>query len=92
MQYIGHMLALGSQYPAALLPLVQKMAGLGEAPGGAGEPPELQLYEEIKSVPKVMCDPLQLRNSLQQQQCEHGDIFIVQPVPDPVRGLFSTPS
>ena len=34
-----------------------------------------------------MCDPLQARNSLSQQQCEHGDIFIVQPTPDPVSAM-----
>ena len=47
------MLALGSQYPVALLPLIQKLAGVGD-PSAAAEPPDtLQLYEEVKSVPKV---------------------------------------
>ena len=52
-QYVGHMVALGSQYAAALLPVVARMARLEEQ-NGAGEPLDLQLYEEIKSVPKVL--------------------------------------
>ncbi len=55
------------QTVGALLPLLAKRAGLPDA----GAP--LEVWEEVKSEPAVMCDRLSHAETL-----EHGDILIVQ--------------
>ncbi len=38
----------------------------------------MQVYEEVKSQPKVVCDVIEEHVTFQQAQLQHGDILLVQ--------------
>ena len=62
-----------------LTPLLRRRAGL---PDDA----QLDIYEEIKYEPAVMCQRQRPQDTLNNAQLEHGDILCIQETLQPVRG------
>jgi ICP0-binding domain of Ubiquitin-specific protease 7 len=72
--------------------VAQRPAGSGllqfpllKARAGIPEDEEIEVYEEIKFEPTVMCDVLERGSTLQQLQLEDGDILVLQRVVPTVR-------
>ncbi len=61
-----------------LLPLLRRKAELPEDA-------ELDIYEEIKYEPTVMCQRQRMQDTLSNAQLEHGDILCIQETVQPVR-------
>lgn len=71
-QYAGHIFGSRVQSVAAILPLLAKRADLPDPAT------PLEVWEEIKSEPAVMCERLAPNSSLGANQLEDGDILCVQ--------------
>jgi ubiquitin carboxyl-terminal hydrolase 7 len=77
LQYIGHIIAPAGITYGALTPLLKNRAGLPENA-------ELDVYEEIKYEPTVMCQRQRMQDTLMNAQLEHGDILCIQEMVHPV--------
>lgn len=51
---------------------------------------ELDIYEEIKYEPSVMCQQQRMQDTLNNAQLEHGDILCIQEALQPV-SVFPVP-
>lgn len=71
-QYAGHIFGSRVQSVATILPLLAKRADLPDPAT------PLEVWEEIKSEPAVMCERLAPNASLGACQLEDGDILCVQ--------------
>ncbi|GLT96291.1 hypothetical protein SLE2022_139260 [Rubroshorea leprosula] len=72
--YVGRFLVKSSGKPVEYIAKLNQMAGF--APDG-----EIELYEEIKFEPSVMCEQLDKRTSFRSSQIEDGDIICFQKFP-----------
>ncbi|KAI3923075.1 hypothetical protein MKW92_042354 [Papaver armeniacum] len=70
-RYVGKLFVKGSGFPGEILKKLNDMANF--APDE-----EIKLYEEIKFVPAVMCDPVKKELTFLDNQLEHGDIICFQ--------------
>ncbi|KAJ7975928.1 ubiquitin carboxyl-terminal hydrolase 12 [Quillaja saponaria] len=71
LRYVGRLYVKGSTKPIDILPKLNQMAGF--------DPDEqIELYEEIKFEPCVMCEHLDKRISFRLSQIEDGDIICFQ--------------
>ena len=75
---MSHILAPKNTTFENLTPLLRRRAGL---PDDA----ELDIYEEIKYEPTVMCQRQRMQDTLTNAQLEHGDILCIQETVQPVR-------
>ena len=80
---MSHILAPKNTTFENLTPLLRRRAGL---PDDA----EVEIYEEIKYEPAVMCQRQRMQDNLNNAQLEHGDILCVQETVQPVRSLWLT--
>ncbi|KAH7439804.1 hypothetical protein KP509_04G077200 [Ceratopteris richardii] len=71
LRYIGRTFVKASGKPIDVLDKLNEMAGFGPAE-------EIQLYEEIKFDPTVMCEPIDKRLTFKESQLEDGDIICFQ--------------
>ncbi|KAJ9184616.1 hypothetical protein P3X46_004326 [Hevea brasiliensis] len=71
LRYVGRLFVKGSGKPMEILAKLKQMAGI--APDE-----EIELYEEIKFEPCVMCEHLDKRTSFRLSQLEDGDIICFQ--------------
>jgi len=78
-QYAGHIFGSKVQSVSAILPLLAKRADLPDPAA------PLDVWEEIKSEPAVMCERLAPSATLASCQLEDGDILVLQLSLDEVR-------
>ncbi|KAF2289569.1 hypothetical protein GH714_037204 [Hevea brasiliensis] len=78
LRYVGRLFVKSSGKPMEILAKLNQMAGF--APDE-----EIELYEEIKFEPCVMCEHLDKRTSFRLSQIEDGDIICFQKSP-PLQG------
>ncbi|CAO2820246.1 unnamed protein product [Amaranthus hypochondriacus] len=78
LRYVGRMFVKGSGKPAEILTKLNWMAGFALDE-------EIELFEEIKFEPIVMCEHLDKLTTFRASQLEDGDIICFQKVP-PVNG------
>lgn len=71
MRYIGRLFVKGSGKPSEILTKLNEMAGFS-----ADE--EIDLYEEIKFEPNVMCEHIDKKTTFRASQLEDGDIICFQ--------------
>ena len=71
LQYVGHCLGPRASRVDDLAPLMRKLASLPE-----GTP--LQVFEEIKFDPQLMCEPMAPAATLAAAALEDGDILCYQ--------------
>ncbi|KAK6131638.1 hypothetical protein DH2020_034652 [Rehmannia glutinosa] len=71
LRYVGRLFVKSSGKPIEILAKLNEMAGF--APDE-----EIELFEEIKFEPSVMCEPLDRRSSFRLSQLEDGDIVCFQ--------------
>ncbi|XP_057507402.1 ubiquitin C-terminal hydrolase 13-like isoform X2 [Actinidia eriantha] len=71
MRYVGRLFAKATGKPTEILTKLNEMAGY--APDE-----EIDLYEEIKFEPQVMCDPIDQKITFRFNQLEDGDIICFQ--------------
>ncbi|XP_042945758.1 ubiquitin C-terminal hydrolase 12 isoform X4 [Carya illinoinensis] len=76
LRYVGRLFVKSSAKPIEILGKLNQMAGF--APDE-----EIELYEEIKFEPCVMCEHLDKRTSFRSSQIEDGDIICFQKSPRP---------
>ncbi|KAG8376856.1 hypothetical protein BUALT_Bualt09G0107400 [Buddleja alternifolia] len=76
LRYVGRLFVKNSGKPIEILPKLNHMAGF--APDE-----EIELFEEIKFEPSVMCERLDKRASFRFSQLEDGDIVCFQKRPPP---------
>ncbi|CAL1374042.1 unnamed protein product [Linum trigynum] len=74
LRYIGRLFVKGSSKPMEILTKLSEMAGY--APDQ-----EIELYEEIKFEPQVMCEPIDKKIAFRSSQLEDGDIVCFQKPP-----------
>ncbi|KAM7262159.1 hypothetical protein ACFE04_021236 [Oxalis oulophora] len=74
LRYAGRLFVKSSGRPIEILEKLNKMAGF--APNE-----EIELYEEIKFEPSVMCEHLDKRTTFRLSQIEDGDIICFQKAP-----------
>ena len=74
---MSHIIAPKNITFESLLPLLRRRA---ELPDDA----ELDVYEEIKYEPTVMCQRQRMQDTLNNAQLEHGDILCIQETVQPV--------
>ncbi|XP_011032955.1 PREDICTED: ubiquitin carboxyl-terminal hydrolase 12-like isoform X1 [Populus euphratica] len=74
LRYVGRLFVKGSGKPLEILTKLNEMAGF--APDQ-----EIELYEEIKFEPNVMCEHIDKRLSFRSSQLEDGDIVCYQKPP-----------
>ncbi|CAN1258518.1 Ubiquitin C-terminal hydrolase 12 [Linum perenne] len=75
--YIGSLFVKGSGKPMDILTKLNEMAGYASDQ-------EIEIYEEIKFEPHVMCEPIDKKISFRSSQLEDGDIVCYQkPPPGP---------
>ncbi|XP_011042519.1 PREDICTED: ubiquitin carboxyl-terminal hydrolase 12-like isoform X2 [Populus euphratica] len=74
LRYVGRLFVKNSSK------LIEILAKLNQMAGFASEE-EIELYEEIKFEPRVMCEHLDKRASFQTSQIEDGDIICFQKSP-----------
>ncbi|KAL2900926.1 Ubiquitin carboxyl-terminal hydrolase 12, partial [Bienertia sinuspersici] len=74
LRYVGRIFVKSSGKPSEILSKLNELAGFA-----ADE--EIELYEEIKFEPCVMCELLDKRASFRLSQLEDGDIICYQKVP-----------
>ncbi|KAK7393143.1 hypothetical protein VNO78_21621 [Psophocarpus tetragonolobus] len=74
LRYIGRLFVMSSGKPIDILVKLNEMAGY--APDE-----ELDLFEEIKFVPNVMCERLDKKSTFHDSQLEDGDIICLQKSP-----------
>ncbi|XP_060968980.1 ubiquitin C-terminal hydrolase 12-like isoform X3 [Cannabis sativa] len=71
MRYLGRLFVKASGKPAEILTKLNEMAGFG-----ADE--EIELFEEIKFEPNVMCEHIDKKATFRASQLEDGDIICFQ--------------
>ncbi|KAK1577063.1 hypothetical protein Q3G72_018733 [Acer saccharum] len=71
LRYAGRLLVKGSGKPVEILTKLNEMAGFGPDE-------EIDLYEEIKFEPNVMCEPIDKKITFSASQLEDGDIICFQ--------------
>ncbi|KAH9699309.1 ubiquitin carboxyl-terminal hydrolase 12 [Citrus sinensis] len=71
LRYVGRLFVKSTGKPMEYLPKLNEMAGY--APDE-----EIDLYEEIKFEPSVMCEPIEKRCTFRASQLEDGDIICFQ--------------
>ncbi|CAN1174441.1 Ubiquitin C-terminal hydrolase 12 [Linum perenne] len=77
LRYIGSLFVKGSGKPMDILTKLNEMAGYASDQ-------EIEIYEEIKFEPHVMCEPIDKKISFRSSQLEDGDIVCYQkPPPGP---------
>ncbi|XVF24606.1 hypothetical protein REPUB_Repub13aG0141800 [Reevesia pubescens] len=69
--YVGRMFVKGAGKPMEILTRINKMAGFGPDE-------EIELYEEIKFEPNVMCERIDKKLTFRTSQLEDGDIICFQ--------------
>ncbi|KAB1200300.1 Ubiquitin carboxyl-terminal hydrolase 12 [Morella rubra] len=74
LRYVGRLFVKSSGKPIEILEKINKMAGFTPDE-------EIELYEEIKFEPCVMCEHLDKRTSFRLSQIEDGDIICFQKSP-----------
>ncbi|XP_057506095.1 ubiquitin C-terminal hydrolase 12-like isoform X2 [Actinidia eriantha] len=79
LRYVGRFFVKSSSKPIEILTKLNQMAGF--APDE-----EIELYEEIKFEPSVMCERLDKRASFRSSQIEDGDIICFQKSPSQESG------
>jgi ubiquitin carboxyl-terminal hydrolase 7 len=75
-RYVGRLFVKASGKPQDILPKLRKMAGFSQDE-------EIELYEEIKFEPNVMCEYIDNRLLFRACQLEDGDIVCFQKSPKP---------
>ncbi|CAN4119124.1 unnamed protein product [Withania somnifera] len=76
LRYAGRLFVKGTSYPTEILKKLNEMAGY--APDE-----EIELYEEIKFDPSVMCELIDKKIAFRSSQLEDGDIVCYQKVLSP---------
>ncbi|KAG6693931.1 hypothetical protein I3842_09G025300 [Carya illinoinensis] len=76
LRYVGRLFVKSSGKPIEILDKLNQMAGFTPEE-------EIELYEEIKFEPCVMCEHLDKKTSFRQSQIEDGDIICFQKSPQP---------
>ncbi|PIA59785.1 hypothetical protein AQUCO_00400584v1 [Aquilegia coerulea] len=71
LRYVGRLFVKGSGKPIEILPKLNEMAGFSPDE-------EIDLYEEIKFEPSVMCEPIEKKVTFRSSQLEDGDIVCFQ--------------
>ncbi|KAL1150006.1 hypothetical protein V6Z11_A10G228000 [Gossypium hirsutum] len=71
LRYIGRMFVKGAGKPMEILARINKMPGFGPDE-------EIELYEEIKFEPNVMCEHIDKKLTFRTSQLEDGDIICLQ--------------
>ncbi|KAK3228593.1 hypothetical protein Dsin_000474 [Dipteronia sinensis] len=71
LRYVGRLLVKGTGKPVEILTKLNEMAGFGPDE-------EIDLYEEIKFEPNVMCEPIDKKFTFSASQLEDGDIICFQ--------------
>ncbi|KAH7547698.1 hypothetical protein JRO89_XS14G0004000 [Xanthoceras sorbifolium] len=71
LRYVGRLLVKGIGKPVEILTKLNEMAGFGPDE-------EIDLYEEIKFEPSVMCEPIDKKITFRASQLEDGDIICFQ--------------
>ncbi|KAJ1389085.1 Ubiquitin specific protease, conserved site, partial [Sesbania bispinosa] len=71
LRYVGRLFVKGNGKPVDILMQLNKMAGF--APDE-----EIELFEEIKFEPQVMCEHVDKKFTFRQNQLEDGDIICIQ--------------
>ncbi|XP_004498059.1 ubiquitin C-terminal hydrolase 12-like isoform X2 [Cicer arietinum] len=71
LRYVGRLFVLGSKKPVDILMKLNEMAGF--APDE-----EIDLFEEIKFEPKIMCERVDKKSTFRENQLEDGDIICFQ--------------
>ncbi|XVF82670.1 hypothetical protein PTKIN_Ptkin16aG0067100 [Pterospermum kingtungense] len=71
LRYVGRMFVKGSGKPMEILARINKMAGFGPDE-------DIELYEEIKFEPNVMCENIDKKLTFRTSQLEDGDIVCFQ--------------
>ncbi|KAL0008200.1 hypothetical protein SO802_009702 [Lithocarpus litseifolius] len=74
LRYVGRLFVKGSGKPVKILPKLNEMAGFS-----ADE--EIELYEEIKFEPFIMCECINKMVTFRSNQLEDGDIICFQKSP-----------
>ncbi|KAF9595405.1 hypothetical protein IFM89_000323 [Coptis chinensis] len=70
-RYVGRIFVKGSGRPSEILTKLNEMAGFASTQ-------EIELYEEIKFEPNVMCEPIDKKLTFRASQLEDGDIVCFQ--------------
>lgn len=71
LRFVGRLFVKGSGKPSEVLPKLNEMAGFSPEE-------EIDLYEEIKFEPSVMCEPIDKKLTFRNSQLEDGDIICFQ--------------
>ncbi|KAG8650969.1 hypothetical protein MANES_07G083000v8 [Manihot esculenta] len=74
LRYVGRLFVKGSGKPLEILTKLNKMAGFSSDQ-------EIELYEEIKFEPNVMCEHIDKKLTFRASQLEDGDIICFQKSP-----------
>ncbi|XP_016484081.2 ubiquitin C-terminal hydrolase 12 [Nicotiana tabacum] len=71
MRYVGRLFVKGSGKPLEILTKLNELAGFSPDE-------EIELFEEIKFDPNVMCEPIDWKLTFRGSQLEDGDIICIQ--------------
>nr|ACJ04334.1 ubiquitin specific protease 12 [Nicotiana tabacum] len=71
MRYVGRLFVKGSGKPLEILTKLNELAGFSPDE-------EIELFEEIKLDPNVMCEPIDWKLTFRGSQLEDGDIICIQ--------------
>ncbi|KAL5711632.1 ubiquitinyl hydrolase 1 [Ranunculus cassubicifolius] len=74
LRYVGRLLVKSTGRPSGILMKLNELAGFLSSQ-------EIDLYEEIKFEPSVMCEPIEKELTFQASQLENGDIVCFQKSP-----------
>ncbi|XVF00066.1 hypothetical protein REPUB_Repub03eG0253800 [Reevesia pubescens] len=78
LHYVGRMFVKAAGKPMEILARINKMAGFGPDE-------EIELYEEIKFEPNVMCEHIDKKLTFRTSQLEDGDIICFQKLSEQCR-------
>ncbi|XP_060186404.1 ubiquitin C-terminal hydrolase 13-like isoform X2 [Lycium barbarum] len=70
-RYVGRLFVEGSGKPLEILTKLNELAGFSPDE-------EIELFEEIKFEPNVMCEPIDRKQTFRGSQLEDGDIICIQ--------------
>ncbi|XP_024631332.1 ubiquitin carboxyl-terminal hydrolase 12 isoform X5 [Medicago truncatula] len=74
LRYVGRLFVVGSRKPVDILKKLNEMAGFDPDE-------EIDLFEEIKFDPKIMCEHVDQKSTFRDNQLEDGDIICFQKSP-----------
>uniref|UniRef100_A0A0D9VVE1 RING-type E3 ubiquitin transferase n=1 Tax=Leersia perrieri TaxID=77586 RepID=A0A0D9VVE1_9ORYZ len=83
LRYVGSLYVNGSSMPSEILPKLRSLAGFS-----ASE--TIELYEEIKFDPSVMCEPIDIDLTFSASEIITGDIICYQKSPPQNWGIYSS--